>query len=145
MGGAVRRRVAITAMRCFIAFRLVPRGRARQCAVAIASRACMRSGAVLAILGCQAGEAAAANVPATPGSLGNHVWGMYTPVGDLPTGATGAFATGVFAHASNGLTLPVPVGPSFTVSGISASGSGFQHISARGASGYAPGATPVVG
>ncbi|GEM_PF-1621767 len=102
-------------------------------------------GAVLAILGCQAGEAAAANVPATPGSLGNHVWGMYTPVGDLPTGATGAFATGVFAHASNGLTLPVPVGPSFTVSGISASGSGFQHISARGASGYAPGATPWSG
>src|SRR5690606_35209904 len=83
----------------------------------------------------------AADIPATENSLRHHVWGVYVPAGSVPD-ANGQFATGVFSHASDGFTLPDPVGPSFTVTRTAGSGSG-HYISTRGQSVYAPGSSPV--
>ena len=97
--------------------------------------------ALFAALVCIA-PAHAGDVTPTANSLSGQIWSKFTPVGTLPTTTNVTIATGQFNYSTNSTTIPVAVGPTFTVM-RTAGPTGVNRTVAPGT--YPPGSTPATG
>ncbi len=84
----------------------------------------------------------AGDVTPTANSLSGQVWSKFTPTGTLPTTTNTTIATGQFNYSTNSTTIPVAVGPTFTVV-RTAGPTGVNRTVAPGT--YPPGSTPATG
>ena len=84
----------------------------------------------------------AGDVTPTANSLSGQVWSKFTPTGNLPTTTNVTIATGQFNYSTNSATIPVAVGPTFTVM-RTAGPTGVNRTVAPGT--YPPGSTPATG